>query len=124
MIIYVASPYSHESPFVREDRFRAVEQFTAKLIKTGVKAFSPIAAFHHMVRQFALPTDAKYWSEFNYHFLKNSDRLYILQLEGWDTSKGVQMEIEWARELYIPIFYHPSSFMKEYDAPGAARISL
>lgn len=118
MFVYVASPYSSDNPFVMNDRFLAVEQFTANLIKDGIHALSPIAMFHRMAERHSLPKDAEYWSDLNYGILKNCDKVYVLKLDGWKTSKGVVKELQWAKELNIPVLFFESEFMKEYTPNG------
>lgn len=50
-----------------------------------------------------LPTEAAPWEEVNRSFLTCCQALYVLQIPGWDASIGVGMEIDWARELRLPI---------------------
>lgn len=52
-----------------------------------------------------LPTDADYWLRQNLAFLSRCDKMYVLQLEGWEKSDGVQREIAFATEHNIPIEY-------------------
>lgn len=113
-MIYVASPYSHPDPFVVDKRFQAVEQFTARLIGAGMLAYSPIAAFHHMARRYSLPKDAIYWRAHNQHTMSHASELFVLRLPGWEESRGVQMEIDWADRMGLPVSYHDSDFMAEF----------
>ena len=45
-IIYLAAPYSHPDPGVRERRFRAINRAAAALIAEGRIVFSPISMSH------------------------------------------------------------------------------
>ena len=104
--LYVASPFSSLEP--DEEAFRAVEvqNLCAWLRKnTRYAPFSPIA--HWDIISFAhdLPTDAESWWEYNKAWLRRSSMLCVLCIDGWDTSIGVRMEIEFAKHIGIPIIY-------------------
>jgi hypothetical protein len=105
-VVYVASPYTHTDKTVEHERGVAVSMYTASLNVKGIKAFSPIAYGEQLVKYNSkLPTDAKFWEEFNFTFLKACSNLWVLMLEGWEESKGVRDEIAFARALGIPITY-------------------
>lgn len=95
-VVYVASPYSHESTSVRELRYKQVEAFTAELLKKGYVVFSPIVHCHQLGISFNLPTDFKFWANYCLTMLAKSDVLWVLQLDGWRESVGVQHEVEFA----------------------------
>jgi nucleoside 2-deoxyribosyltransferase len=97
-MIYLASPYSHPDPAVREARFEAVCRVAATLIKKGHVVFSPIAHSYPMVR-YGLPDDWQFWSAQDRRFLEACDELWVLTLDGWQQSIGIHAEIAIAREL-------------------------
>ena len=103
-MIYVASPYSHPDPAVREARFRAACRATAALVQSGQAVFSPIVHGHQLTAH-GLPADWKFWEPFDHEHLKRSDEVVVLMLDGWRESVGVQAEIRLARELGIPVRY-------------------
>ena len=47
-MIYVASPYTHEDPAVREERYLAALRYTAKLLANKRWCFSPIVHCHDL----------------------------------------------------------------------------
>jgi Domain of unknown function (DUF1937) len=49
-MIYLASPYSHPDPVVREARFDAACRATVDLIRTGQPVFAPVVMGHPLVR--------------------------------------------------------------------------
>jgi hypothetical protein len=53
-MIYLASPYSHPDPAVREARFREACRAAAKLMRLGQPAFSPIV-HGHPIAVYGLP---------------------------------------------------------------------
>jgi hypothetical protein len=48
-VIYLASPYSHPNPAVREQRFQAACQAAAALLRSGQAVFAPIVHSHPLV---------------------------------------------------------------------------
>ena len=106
-MIYLASPYSHPDPLVRQDRFEKAMSACATLTKRGVHVFSPIAHWHPIAVSHDLPTDANYWMAYNIHHLKHSSRLFVLELPGWQESIGVTEEIRIAKALRLPIQHAP-----------------
>ena len=63
-MIYLASPYSHPDPAVRERRFRAACSAAAFLLQAGHAVFSPIA-HGHVLAEHGLPTDWSFWQRFD-----------------------------------------------------------
>ena len=97
-MIYLASPYSHPEPLVREARFDAACRATADLIHAGRAVFSPIVHGHPLVR-FGLPTDWSFWERFDEEYLRRCDEVVVLQINGWRESESVRAEIEFAAAL-------------------------
>jgi nucleoside 2-deoxyribosyltransferase len=113
-MIYLASPYSHPDPAVREQRYRAVCRATAALLRAGLVVFSPIAHSHALV-QYGLPTEWPFWERIDHAYLERCDLLVVLMLDGWKASVGVQAEIAIARELGKPVSY--------LEAPGSPTLA-
>lgn len=108
-MIYLASPYSHPDPEVRELRYREVCRCAARLMRAGQHVFSPIA-HSHGIAQHGVPGDWAYWESLDRRFLEMCDEVGVLMLDGCHESKGVQAEIRIARELGRPITHlHPKS---------------
>ena len=113
-MIYLASPYSHPDPSVREFRFREACRAAAKLMRLGKAVFSPIA-HGHCICTHGLPTDWRFWEPFDRVQLERCDEVVVLMLDGWRESVGVQAEIRIAGQLGKPVRYlepeatdHPS----------------
>jgi nucleoside 2-deoxyribosyltransferase len=101
-MIYLASPYSHADPAVREARYQAACRATAALLKAGLVVFSPIVHSHPLVA-FALPTGWDFWERIDRAYLARCDELVVLTLDGWRESTGVRAEIALARALGKPV---------------------
>lgn len=104
-MIYIASPYSHRDPAIREHRFQMVEKYIVSELRQKMVAFSPIVYAHKMAVEFGLPTDAEYWKGFNNSIIRLCASVTVLRLIGWDKSLGVEYEMQLARELRIPVFF-------------------
>lgn len=103
-LIYLASPYSHGDPIVREMRFLSACAAAADLMRQGKHVYSPIAHTHPIAR-FGLPLDWDFWSEYDRKFLAVCESMIVLMLDGWEQSKGVSAEMQIARDLNIPITF-------------------
>ena len=104
-LIYLASPYSDADPHVRQQRFDRVYSRTARLIKAGVKVFSPIVYSHPMSISFDIPNGWAFWQEHNDEWLEKCEELWIYCLPGWDESNGVRHELAYANKLGMPVKY-------------------
>lgn len=104
-MIYLASPYSHKSPDVKHERFLHVEKATSVLMRQGHPIFSPIVHCYEVARKFSLPDDADFWWNYNRAFLRRADAVWVLCVEGWEDSKGVKMEMDFAAHIAIPCRY-------------------
>lgn len=103
--IYIASPYTHNDPAVREQRYQRVATITSHLIKLGAFAFSPIVHCHPLAVKHGLPGDHAYWKLYNEAWIGWAQCLYIFQDHGWEASVGVQEEIRFAKKANIMIKY-------------------
>jgi len=90
---------------VREQRFDAVSEFTSKLIKGGMVAYSPIAHSHPLAVRYDIRGDFDFWMPQNYGMLCKASRVIVLTLDGWKESVGVQAEIAFAEQCGLPVDY-------------------
>jgi hypothetical protein len=105
-IIYLASPYSNPDDDKRHESFENVSRIAADLCAEGHVAFSPITYGHTLVNfRGAMPTDWPFWQNFCLSFLEVSDELHVCKMEGWNRSRGVAEEIEFAVKNGIEIKY-------------------
>ena len=101
-MIYLASPHAHPDPAVREARERAAAKYTIRQFQCGLPLYSPIV-YSAAIAAHNLPWD--FWMKFDRPFLKAADRVWVLMLDGWKESKGVQAEIGIARKLGKHVAY-------------------
>ena len=104
-LIYLASPYSHIHPHIMDRRHAAVCKAAANFLVSGHTIYSPIAHMHPIQEIAELPTDWDFWERFDTIMLQRCQRVWVLQIPGWDQSKGVAAEIAIAIGLGLPVEY-------------------
>ena len=102
-MIYIASPYTHERADSRNLRYRQVLHYTQLCMAKGEIVFSPVVYGH----PFALDNSAaiyfNYWRPFNERMILASEKVRVLRLAGYLTSRGVVCEAQFALEHDIPV---------------------
>lgn len=102
---YIASPYTHLSKQVVGRRVFQARRITGLLTEAGLFCFSPIIHCHQLAREHDLPTDYLFWLNYNKVFLDASVGTIVCEISGYDTSKGVQQEIEYTKSQSKPLFF-------------------
>lgn len=102
-MLYIASPYSHPEAAVRNARYLAAFKYTTQCLHQGLIAFSPIVYGHQFALLENMPTDHIWWLEFNEHMLAASTEIHLLKLDGWQMSRGVAHELNFADRHGIPV---------------------
>jgi len=119
-MIYLASPYSHADPTIREARFRAACRAVVDLVRAGHVVFAPIVHCHPLV-EYGFPTEWSFWERVDRAYLERCDELVVLMLEGWEESVGVRAELALAAELGKPIRYLAATLAE--SSPTLARVA-
>ena len=104
-LIYLASSYGHRDPAVMQDRYGLVCQAAADMVAEGQMAISPIAYGHTLLGYREMPGDWTFWESFCISLLAKCERIVVLQMDGWQESRGVQAEIRYAEAHGIPVDY-------------------
>ncbi len=104
-LIYLACPYSHKDPRVREERFNQVNKVASGLMSEGFYIFSPISHTHPIALEGKLPLEWEFWEGYDTSIIKHCKCVLVLQLDGWKESTGVQSEIKIAEKFGIPVEY-------------------
>lgn len=100
---YLASPYSHKDPAIRQKRYESAQSALHRLLLKKVWTYSPIVHCHPLSLEFALPGDAKFWEEYNHTMLGVSKGMFVLTIAGWKESLGVTEEISFAKRRGLKI---------------------
>lgn len=104
-LIYIASPYSHPNREVEETRNTAVATATGYLMNAypELSFFSPICHTHPIATVCKLPGHWEYWKQYDEAMLSRCNELWVLCIDGWETSKGVTAELELAKNLGLRV---------------------
>ncbi len=103
--IYLASPYSHDDPSVRQGRYDLAMVAVAALMRKQGVVFSPIVHDHNLALRCMLPTNFPFWQKHSQVFIYQSAEVHILCIDGVAKSEGVATERTYAESEGIPIRY-------------------
>lgn len=101
---YVCTPYT-KYPAGIDKAFDHACIVSAKLIRLGFKVFCPIAHTHPIAQYGFDPKDGALWLEQDKPVFDRAEGVVVAMMDGWETSAGIQQEIEWAREQGKTIIY-------------------
>lgn len=101
--IYIASPYSHEDPTVKQARYEVALAWTTHMFSIRKFVYSPIVHCHNVALLGDLPGDFEYWNDYDTIMVGHAKKVQVLCIPGWTTSKGVTLEIGLAHKLGIPV---------------------
>ena len=103
-ILYLAVPFTHSDPKIRENRFQTACRAAAKLMESGITVFSPLSHSVPIVRHGNLDElDSTFWLSMDTPILRHCDEILVLCLDGWEESRGVKEEMLFALENNMPI---------------------
>lgn len=117
---YLASPYTSGDKFLRADRYRAAVRATEALMDAGEVVFCPVAYGHSFEQKIHRNFPYDYWVKWSRAMLASASRLYVLTIPGWNTSKGVEIEVRLAMDLGIPI----TGYAHGHEAEDIAAIDI
>jgi Domain of unknown function (DUF1937) len=112
---FLASPYSHPDYAVMEQRYKSALYAVEWFYRHDQTVFSPIVHCHELAKLYSLPSDAKFWWKHNRAMLISAAQLFILTIDGWDTSAGIQREVGLATVLNHPIKFIVPPLYEEKD---------
>jgi hypothetical protein len=107
--VYLASPYTGYNGS-RSEAFQIICQKAAEIMDKfpEITVFCPIAHSHSIETESDLPPQTgNWWLDRDFPFLAMCDELWVYQMDGWERSYGVSMEIEFANNNNIPVVYVP-----------------
>lgn len=93
-LIYVGTPYT-KYPAGIHAAFVDACRLTARLLREGLKVYSPIAHTHPIAIHGEIdPLDLGIWLPFDAAMIGKSDAMIVAMLPGWETSTGVRHEMQ------------------------------
>jgi hypothetical protein len=102
-LIYIAAPYSHDDKLIVDARVVKVMQTDANLIRKGFVTVTPLSKHFILNVGDQIPGDWDYWKRYSITLLKKCDEMFVLPIEGWRESEGVQDEIAYAKKKGKPV---------------------
>ena len=105
MKIYLAGPYSHKDPLIREQRFKMLNKYAAHLMRQGHIVYSPISMSHPIAVDNDLPLEFEFWEKQDTAFIEWCDIVHVLMVNGYKESKGVQREVFIAQTAMKQVYF-------------------
>lgn len=123
--IYLASPYSHPDPAVREMRYVVVRDIASRLILDRREpCFSPIAHGHDMTTAGKADYHYDAWKHQDEAMIAGAQELWVVMMPGWDRSAGIASELAFAASLGKPVKYMEPETGNLFNGPPLAAKAL
>ena len=94
-MIYLAIPYSGNE----EVAYEIANKVAGALMMRGFVVFSPISHAHSIAEMCAIETTWHFWERQDRAFIERTDEVFVICADGWDRSRGVTAQIDYANEL-------------------------
>lgn len=114
-MIYLASPYSaHElngevNEIKQHGRYLQACVATGMIMKRGDLVYSPIVHWHIVDQMFRGEIGYEDYLAADCEMITKCDEVHVLCIDGWEESKGVAVEIEYAKKFNKPVKYFTTS---------------
>jgi nucleoside 2-deoxyribosyltransferase len=95
----------------------------------GWMTYSPIAACHYFTAEGHNEGTWEWWARYDQRMIRACDLLIVLTIEGWERSRGVAAEREYAESLGMPVWgllpHHAGGYRLDRRAEwaGEARVA-
>ena len=119
-LIYLASPHSHIDSFVREIRYQLAKRAWYHFFMQGHLVFSPILHTHEVAKDYVGVKGFEFYQKLDEKMIDVCDEVWVLCIDGWRGSKGVQSEIKYAHESHKPIRYFEYEYSEVLDNKNLA----
>lgn len=104
-LCYLATPYTKYHLGI-DAAFTHAAELAARLLKIGVRVYSPIAHAHPLAINGHLdPLDHSIWLPFDEAMMDAADCLIVAHMKGWDESYGVRHEIDFFTKDKKPVIH-------------------
>lgn len=105
MLRYLATPYTHKSRRVENERARLAAILAGQLVKKGYHIICPVVMCHPMNRLVGLEGKFDYWREFDTKVITVCSEFWIGCIPGWRDSNGIADETTIAARLNMTPHY-------------------
>lgn len=106
-LVYLGSPYHSTEERIRRQRVKKVQEALAYFANNtdNLCIYSPISHWSGVADSHELPHDFRFWLQQDFHMIRVSTALWILTIDGWKESYGLEQEMEFAESISKPIVY-------------------
>lgn len=104
-LIYIASPYTNKDYTKLVENYLTVTKYAAKLVEEGCVVISPITLGHTLCSFRKLPINFEFWENFCLTILSKCDEMIVYKINSWENSVGIKEEIEFCKQLGIPVTF-------------------
>lgn len=119
--VYLASPYSYKSKIpglawlIRWCRYRTITKIAAILTELqSVALILPITQSYHMSKYMSCrDTGFSAWADIDLTFVSIVEEVWVIKMDGWKESIGVQAEIAYALSINKPVRYFDPTTLEE-----------
>ena len=101
--IYIAGPYTHEKPEIRQARFEQLSKIAGDVMRLGYWPYSPISHSHPIAEYSEIKGDWDAWEKIDKAEIENCDAMVVVCLCGWSHSVGLKKEKIFADNRSIPV---------------------
>lgn len=105
--IFVAGPFNHPDQKVMDYRTKTIAEYCVKIFNEGNFPVSALLSGLSFAKYSCLPvpTDTETWRAFSKAYVKGCDEVHVLKVDGWETSSGLETEVQTAKAENIPVLY-------------------
>jgi hypothetical protein len=119
---YLATPYTQYAGGI-EEAFKAAAEQAALLVQAGVPVYSPIAHTHPIAIHGDMdPKNHDIWIPADQTFMQAARGLIVCELEGWQSSYGVNIEIDTFKDMGKPIIQMTPGTVPQSVMPGRKKV--
>ncbi len=118
---YLAAPYTHDDPDVRQQRWLDATRAAAWLMRQGHMVLSPISMGHPMTVMGA-DGDWTAWQQACLAMLEACACMVILHVPGWEQSVGIAAEADHAHKIGMPLWRLAPTDDGQYRLEAAGKV--
>jgi hypothetical protein len=97
--VYLASPYTHDDVYVREDRFlQAVKACAYALNEWRVNITNSIVFTHPILTRYPMPVEWEFWARYDGVIINLCEEVWVLCVPGYTHSMGLNSEVKLGRD--------------------------
>ena len=123
-LLYVGTPYSKYAAGI-DAAFQDAAKVAAKLLRAGLKVYSPIAHTHPVALYGEIdPLDLSVWLPFDATMMAKSNALVVAMMQGWEASSGIRHEMEEFVLAGKPVFFLNVETLEVDPLSGEERESI